>query len=523
MDNFSRNYWSLYLNFIKDFENLSYKGFSIPYLCQLPAFVLHNKKIIKELNGKKFINKIERRVDNQKQLQEAFFKFIESHKKDSPKNPPLGKVVIYIEKLLRFPSDFFIKYLDSSKTIKLISVNNNRSKEKILSKKYPSLHNNTSHKKSKLKKKGLVSLSSNSVLKRRNIKKNRLGKSSETLKDNRGSKEIRSVYLHAYRSNKSTSIKRLQNQARSMFKSYERHYMYNDKNFQNWFLTSISNVVNHIEMSENFLDHVPVSCIVVSTTNHFKNRVMALVALERGIPTICMQHGIVASELGYIPKIATIDAVYGEFEKEFYKKLGASEESIEVIGHPRFDKKFKTPRISKNKFYSTLGIDPKKKTIMIALRGERDYSKWQQLIETISKKININILVKNYPSIQPHKLTKKFSFVQPTNNYDIYDIFPHVDAVVCYPSTVGLEAMHSNKPVFILDKDFAGDTGYYDKLDQLIQTNPQILGELIVKFFKDTKLKNYVDKKRREFIHYAYPGTLKSGERLKNLIDRIAK
>lgn len=77
------------------------------------------------------------------------------------------------------------------------------------------------------------------------------------------------------------AVKKAQNQARGLCKGYKKHLLYNDEQFQNMFLIQISHIINCIEEITNFLDRVSVSCIVVSTTHSYINRILALVAAKK--------------------------------------------------------------------------------------------------------------------------------------------------------------------------------------------------------------------------------------------------
>lgn len=216
-------------------------------------------------------------------------------------------------------------------------------------------------------------------------------------------------------------------------------------------------------------------------------------------------------------------------------------ESLEVTGHPRFDELFNRSTISRIKFNQQLSLDTNKKTLMVTVRENYDMDKWRVLIKTIINKYEMNIVIKDYPGKETNTLLKEFPFVHSTKNYQLYDILPNVDAVVTYPSTVGLEAMLADKPVFILDNaDTAnlnnrherlsttsslinnpGYSDYYNALKGMVHHNPEKLGELIVKYFQDTKWECETKKKKDEFLNYVYPNFSLSGKRLKKLIDRL--
>ncbi|MFC5590286.1 hypothetical protein ACFPRA_15380 [Sporosarcina soli] len=480
-----KNYWSLYLDFLHDFKDLKYSGFSLPYLCHFTGLIRNNDEIYHKLNDKEFTKQLINQVNDQKEIQEAFDQFKHSHTKQPLVKNNEAKVLLNFDTILRFPKETFIECFDPAKTLIIMAGDKNWKRTKK-----PSAHLTT------------------------------------TPRNPDHQKEVSHIptdYLSNYPIATPEAVMQVKNKALDIFNVHTEHHLYKNINFQNIFLAKITEIIHRIEQTKCFLQNVSISCIVVSNTHSFISRILTLVAAERGIPTICMQHGIIGSEFGYIPKVATIDAVYGDFEIDWYKKLGVSEESLEVIGHPRFDQAFANPKIDRSIFNKQLGLDATKKNLMIVVRGNRGIGKWRVLIETISKKANLNILVKDYPNINHHVLTKEFPFVYSTKDIDLYDILPNIDAVVSYPSTVGLEAMLANKPVFILNKEFPGYTGYFNSLDELVQNDPQKLGDLVVNYFDDPNWNSYVESKKVEFLKYAYPDFSNSGERLKKLIKRLTK
>lgn len=521
MNTFEKNYWSLYLDFLKDFKELTYRGFSIPHFCIYPKIVNKTKNRWNTLLfDKKLTRQLKHQVKDKKEIQEEFNKFIQAHTKKSLVKNKHGKVVLHTDSLLRFPEETFNDYFDPSSTVILSSFKGSPENRKL-----------------KSKKKSKARIKTNTLIvnrKKRNITKN-IG-ASELPKTN-----IPIDYLSKYSNNTEKAITQVQNKARALFRSNNKHPLYGDGHFQHTFLMQIPQIINRIEEAKNFLEKVSVSCIVISNP-HFVNRILALTAAEKGVPTVCMQHGLVGK--GYLPKIATIDAVYGNFEKDWYKKAGVSEDSLEIIGHPKFDQILNRTAISRSAFNKQFGLDASKKTLMVTVRENYDMEDWRLLIKTISDKYELNILIRDYPGRETNTLSKEFPFVHATKNYHLYDILPNVDAVVAYPSTVGLEAMLANKPAFILERGFSGEsglqnqsgslpvirslirdphyTGYFNGLDEMVQENPKKLGELIINYFNDANWESYAKKKRDNFLPYAYSDYKMSGERLINLINRLS-
>lgn len=514
MDAVIRHFWSLYLDYLKDFEEIKYKGYSLTYLCGFHSFVLNNRRVWDKLGNPSFTDHIKRRINDPKEIQEAYDNYYQQHTRKEQVDHTEGRVVIHVDKLLRFPALTFLKYFNPDSTVQL--------KLKGTSRKHI-IANHATHKKANKagSKNKFKKRSKKTAAIDKSLAKNRLIRQQKLAKTNRLLSRIPSYFIFDYKKDMDEEVKKVQEQARKMMQLYQSHHLYGDEEFQKWFFIKIRAVINYLEMYKGFLNDVHASCIILSNTNDYKNRILALIAAEKGIPTICMQHGIISSEIGYTPKIAKIDAVYGEFEIDWFTKRGVTEGTFEIIGHPRFDQVKTRPKVPESKFHKTLETDPKKKTIMIAVRGNIDLDNWRRLITKISSEYNMNILIKNYPTKAPHPLTKEFDFVYPTKDYNIYDMFPHVDAVVTYPSTVGLEAMLANRPVFILNKYFDGYTGYYDSLGELAQTDPEKLAEVIIRYFKDSHFQKYADQIICDFLGFAYPNQGKSGARLKQLINRL--
>ncbi|WP_027963776.1 hypothetical protein [Halalkalibacillus halophilus] len=498
MDTQIKNYWSLYLDFLKDFEALTYNGYSIPYLFgHFYSFVSNNKTLWNALADKKFSKHLKIHVNDRKEVQDVFNQFTSKHRGSLKQKHKSGAVVFHQDKLLRI-SPLAIRRNFSNSNTMILQAGTNKSK-----------HSN------KKKKQG----------KSRVISAPPAGKTKapvQTVPNKVFHHKFPIRFLSNYKTATPESIAKVQNDARKIFHAHKNHPLYQDENFQTHFLRTIPEIINRLEQSRQFFNTHSVSCVVVSTTHGYISRILALVASSKGIPTICMQHGIIASEFGYLPKLATVDAVYGKFEVDWYKKIGAPKKSIEIIGHPRFDQAFERLTVNRLKFERRLGLNSNRPTLMIVCRGEQDIKLWRTFIETI-KGMKINIIIKNYPSKTAHPLTKEYAFVHSTEGYSIYDIFPHVEAVVAYPSTVGLEAMLAKKPVFILNNQVKGYTDYYLSLDRLIHSDPKVLGKLIRKHFSDPSFRNYARARQRRFLKYAYPVVTSSSERLKQLVTKLTR
>ncbi|MGP4060587.1 hypothetical protein [Halobacillus sp. H74] len=471
MNVFERNFWSLYQEFLEVFKTVEYRGFSIPYLCHFRSLIRDNVYVKTNLTSEKFSDHLSHHTKDKPSFQKLFTDYKKSHTSHKKRNNN-GKVALYnAANLLRFPSDIILKHFKPEDTFVIRDV---RGKGKKVAK----------------------------------------AKTKEGLT---------ASYLIDYLEDVDKDVLVLQKMAENIISKHKDHPMFNDPTFKIAFDRQINGIVRRIVESKNFLRKVPVSCIVFSSTHYYQSRTIAMVAAEENIPTICMQHGMVASEMGYLPKVADVDAVYGQFEVNWFKKMGVSEQAVDIVGHPRFDIINRKPSFTREKLYKDLGLDIRKKTILVIVRGQAYVKKWGLMVQALHQLGDYNIIIKDFPASKPHELTTKYTYTSSSKQYHLYDLLPYSDAVVAYISTVGLEAMIANKPVFILSTTTPTYTGYYDQLEELVQKDPAKLAEVVHRYFQKRSLQKRVVLKRNEFMATAYPIKKSSAETLKDLITRLTK
>ncbi|MCA0754943.1 CDP-glycerol glycerophosphotransferase family protein [Paenibacillus sp. N4] len=327
--------------------------------------------------------------------------------------------------------------------------------------------------------------------------------------------------LNKYTGNINRLIKVYKQKAILLFRSHRKHPIFGNRKFQKRFIIRIPLILGSIVAANKLLKKVPIYCIILGSTNTLATRALALAALKKGIPSICMQHGVIASELGYLPKISPTMAVYGKYESDWYERKGVSKSSIEIIGHPRFDDIILRNPITRNMFNKKLVLNPKLKTILFIIRGHH-IAIPKIIIKNLLEKQHVNIIVK-YKGVNKYAnlLKKEFpSIICIDQAMHLYDLIHNTDAVVSYQSTIALEAMLAGKPVFIWNTKIFCTTDYYDDLGKSLQSNPLELVDMLVNYLKnDINLQEKLESARKQFITYHYhDSSITSGERLKNLV-----
>ncbi|MCM3654514.1 CDP-glycerol glycerophosphotransferase family protein [Metabacillus litoralis] len=477
MNIYFQHYWSLFIDFIEDFKEVEYKGIPLPLLSTFQIYI--DDKLNYQMKDQSFSKILRNKIQNEYQIQPSFDYYLNSignKSKSCDLNKGLGKIVIHEGDLLRFPNEY-LRNFEKKKTILLVS---------------------TEVRKKKIQ----------------NHLKNLRGITSVDLLSN-------------YRSNVRELEKTLVTKAQSIFSKYNSHPVYSNINFSNKFIEDIPKMISLLAAYENYFDKVSISGVVVGNTSGMYSRILTIIARSKGIPSICTQHGIIGNELGYLPIFASIHAVFGHYEKKWYRKQGVEESCLEITGHPRFDCIYTNQRMPKKDFIKELGIDHKKKLVFVPTNMTRDIKAIDEFIKLLIKNPEITVIIKAHPSeiirlgVKAYeRLSLVTNSVKLVKTIDLYDILVNVDLVVQELSTVGLEAMLFEKPVFFLHKQSYFETNdryYYEGMSEFSHYNPAILKDMINDFFTNQQMQIKYKKIRKEFLDDAYPQLL-SGQKIGDLI-----
>lgn len=455
------NYWPLFLDFIERFSELTFQGIPLPILANFYQFL--DTDVKEEMTDPGFEKHLQTKILKDKQVQPEFERWLNPIK-NPLKKVPQGKLLLNLE-YLRFSQNNYPDYFNPDKTIILAGF-----------------------------KRG----------------------------------EYQGIPIHClkdYKLDVRAKTESLIEETNSILTSVSTHRVWGNPFFRNTFLTRLPKMVETIAAVNHFLEEKSVSCIIVGTTEDLTSRILTIIAAKNGIPSICMQHGLLGGPEAFIPVFSTKMAVYGQSEKDWYHNKGLPENRIAITGHPRYDDIFTQNHMSKVQFQKLYNLDFSKKTILLATQPNYN-SLWSEFIEILAKDLDLQIIIKPHPwealrridntckSMDSYEYFankyKSIRLVSSNQKVSLFDILSNVDLVVCNYSTVGLEGLLFNKPLFILSEV---DIDYYHVFDNFTRSNPVELSSLIFEYDYNLKLQKLAKKKRDEFLAYAYPQKL-AGVRL---------
>ncbi len=317
-------------------------------------------------------------------------------------------------------------------------------------------------------------------------------------------------FIGKYAVDNSKKKSELVQNAKQIFENFKSHPIYSNPGFQRTVLSAIPVLVDQVTKIELFLKEVPVSCVIIGTTERAFTRSLTLVAGKKGIPSICFQHALTALE---IPVFATRNAVFGKYEVEWYLSYGVAGHRIEITGHPRHDRIFMGPHLSKPDFQQNLGLNPQKKYMVVATHPDSDISLVTSLIQNLLKNPSIEIIIKPHPhefAFNRHQrydpLLSRYPNVKLTN-MDVYFLLHNADLVIVTGnSTFGLEGMLFNKPVLFLKTKHGGMLDIYDDMGRYVSSDVNTIAEMAIQLLPEqSALRNDYNNHRNEFVLRRYP------------------
>lgn len=301
--------------------------------------------------------------------------------------------------------------------------------------------------------------------------------------------------------------------AQELFQKYRHHHVFSRKEFQEKFLADIPNMIESIAMCISIFENEPISTVMVGTTEELTSRVLTIIASMQGIPSFCLQHGLILGEEAYLPAFATTYLVYGQFEKDWYMQRGVREEQIRIAGHPRYDGIFTAPRLYSPLVLKKLKLTPAKKTVLLATQPyNTDF--YVELTNLLVTDPSIQVIIKPHPWEKAKNRTEKYIELEKSNpqvkyvtsEIPLYNLIASSDLVVVANSTVGLEAMLIDKPVVVYKSPNANrNYPYFDSLGSLVLTNTLDVYKTIHSILTSTTSQKIAKKVRENFISNNYP------------------
>jgi len=216
----------------------------------------------------------------------------------------------------------------------------------------------------------------------------------------------------------------------------------------------------YTDIARALLAHLSPDLLVVMNELNVLGRATVLVARSQGVPSLHLQHGIMAEWMLWRKLHADHIAVWGEADRRRLILAGVPSERITVTGNPHFDRL--TQRISPETvraLLASLGLQADRPIILVTTQHDSLEASRRQLSAVIQAATAFpehQIVVKLHPAerFEPYRRMLRelrAPHVHLTRDVDLFALLEASAVLITRFSTTGLEAMLKKKPVITLN------------------------------------------------------------------------
>lgn len=239
------------------------------------------------------------------------------------------------------------------------------------------------------------------------------------------------------------------------------------KKLSNFFTENIPRIIGNINMLEAVHKRGNIKIAVLRNDVKEFERTIILSSHLTKVPSLVIQHGILAETNGHNILLADKYAAWGRAAVDWYKRFGNAPEKFEITGNPHFDifANWK-PQLSKAALCKRFNLDEDKGIILFATQQVNKFSSFwtDDLFWVMADKLltvmqqfpdkQLIIKVDPYEDIEPYRdriIGGSYNNVVAVKDIDIYTLISFSEVIITLDSTVGLEAMIFDKPLITVN------------------------------------------------------------------------
>ena len=295
-----------------------------------------------------------------------------------------------------------------------------------------------------------------------------------------------------------------------------------------YFLYRFIDIIRYGEITKEVIHTEKPDVVVTIDDRSPFGKTVNVISKSLGVPTLMVQHGIVADHPIYGPICSDKMAVFGHAFKDALVKRGVNPDDIVVTGQPRFDVLVNT-KYDKKWIYEKLNLNGEKGLIVFASTDLPDDEKEltvRELCAAMKQFPDKQLVIKPHPSDDGAMfvdLLCKFNLDAIVVHDYLYELLSACDLLITTWSTVGLEAMILDKPIIVINLMNRPDMTSYVERGAAIEVNmPNALSGIIGQILYDGDTIQRIKEGRNKYIlDYTYRSDGKASERVAKLIEMM--
>jgi len=313
----------------------------------------------------------------------------------------------------------------------------------------------------------------------------------------------------------------------------------NDEKFHEIFKYENINFWKSIEIDMQYLFNKRIPRMILSLIEHeivFKNvepdiilvgddrteyvRTGVMLAKNKGIPVVEIQHGIYVHTYPMVPPISDKICVWGIYAKNVLRKAGAAENQIVITGCPKFDFLFEKKKI---KF---LREKRHKKILFATQYGFEDVTAvvLEEIIKFLSTNEDVYLIIKPHPE-EKSDLYRRFEQYEKVTVEDsganINDLLLDADVLITISSTVGINAAILGVPIILLN--FDGISSPYTPISLEVREIKGVIPAIKNVLYNREILQKISDAREKFIYEHGYRIDGKASERVADLIENLLR
>ena len=319
---------------------------------------------------------------------------------------------------------------------------------------------------------------------------------------------------------------------RKLFKAKYKELLktggFDNQNLSYLFLIYFPEMIRYIEIINNMLSVEKPKLLVLMNEINAIGNIAVHVAKQKGIKTLCIQHGAMADVLGFTPVSADKIAVWGGKSRKALIKKFVPKDKIVITGAPQFDNSSKfNVKITKS-IAREIGLDLSKKYVLFTTQNIPLIEETVKHLCIAVKSIpGLQLVIKTHPaeySTKDYEKIIKESGVHGilTKKY-LYPLIKGCSAMITVSSTTGLETLIIGKPLITINLSGKPDAMPYAESGAAIGVyNPEDIAPAIKSILENQDVRKELSKKVKLFVYdQCYKMDGKASARISNLIKKI--
>jgi hypothetical protein len=295
---------------------------------------------------------------------------------------------------------------------------------------------------------------------------------------------------------------------------YDLYYIFHNR---------LASLMSNLKECEVVLKNVNPDMLLVGDDRPPHIRTCVLLAKNKKIPTMEIQHGIYSRTKPQSAPVSDKVCALGDYARDVLITAGGTDDQIVVTGCPKFDSLF-----DKKKLRYLPGSKKQCKKILFATQYVFEdviIGAIEKIIPFLSVEQDVYLIIKPHPAEKPElyrRFSKKYKkVIVEDSKANIDDLLLDADVLVTIGSTVGINAAILDVPMVLLN--FNKTASLYIPISLEVRDIEDIIPAIKDALYNKEVLQRLADSRKKFVYEHAYIQDGQASKRVADLIENMVK